>query len=118
MVIILGQGGTILLAKRTNITRAKEILMLGSRISAAEALELGIINRVFPTEELFSRAEEILDRLAEKPPQALRGFKTMLSADMLERPYAETQEFGVGLAADLMMHEDFRRALTSFTKKQ
>ena len=116
--LTMGWGGAIRLARRINLVRTKELLMLGTRLSAEEAREQGIINRVFPAEELFPRAEEILDRLAEKPPQALRGIKSLLSMPMLDRTYAETQEFGVPLVADLMMQEDFRRAVASFLKKK
>ena len=116
--LTMGWGGGIRLARRTNLIRAKEILMLGTRISASEAQELGLVNRVFPTEEFFSRAEEILDRLAEKPPQALKGIKSLLSMQMLDKTYAETQEFGVPLVADLMMQEDFRRAVQDFLEKK
>ena len=50
--LTMGWGGAVRLAKRANLIRTKELLMLGSRLSAAEALEQGIINRVFPSEEL------------------------------------------------------------------
>lgn len=116
--LTMGWGGAVRLAKRINLIRTKEFLMLGTKLSAAEALEQGIINRVFPTEEIYSRAEEILDRIAAKPPQALRGIKSMLSMPMLDRSYAETQEFGVPLVADLMMQEDFRRAVERFMGKK
>ena len=116
--LTMGWGGAVRLARRTNLIRTKEILMLGTRMSAAETMELGIINRVFPTAELFSRAEAILDRLAQKPPLALKGIKSLLSMSMLDRTYAETQEFGVPLVADLMMQEDFRRAVAAFLDKK
>ncbi len=116
--LTMGWGGAVRLARRANLIRTKELLMLGTRLSAAEAKEQGIINRVFPAEELFPRAEEILDRLAEKPPQALRGIKSLLSMPMLDRTYVETQEFGVPLVADLMMQEDFRRAVAAFLEKK
>ena len=116
--LTMGWGGAVRLARRTNLIRAKEILMLGTRVSAVEARELGIVNRVFPTEELYLKAEEILDRLAEKPPQALRGIKSLLSMPMLDRTYAESQEFGVPLVADLMMEEEFRHAIEAFLAKK
>ena len=116
--LTMGWGGAVRLARRTNLIRAKEILMLGTRVSAAEALELGIVNRVFPNEELYPNAEEILGRLAEKPPQALRGIKSLLSMPMLDRTYAESQEFGVPLVADLMMEKEFRQAVEAFLEKK
>lgn len=117
--LTMGWGGALRLAKRTNLIRTKELLMLGTRLSAAKALEQGIINRVFPTmEDLYRNAEEILDLLAEKPPQALRALKSMLSVPMLDRTYAATQQFGVPLVADLMMHEDFRQVVKAFMEKK
>lgn len=112
--LTMGWGGAVRLARRINLVRTKELLMLGTRIPAGEALAMGIINRVFPAEELLPRTEEILDRLAEKPPQALAGIKALLSPEMLGRTYAASQEFGIPLVADLMMHDDFRRAVEKF----
>ena len=116
--LTMGWGGAVRLAKRIGLPMTKEILMLAPRLTADQAREAGIINRVFPNGELYPRAEEILDRLAEKPPQALRGIKSLLSPVMLDRSYAESQEFGVPLVADLMMYEDFRRAVASFMEKK
>ena len=116
--LTMGWGGAVRLAKRTNLIRAKELLMLGTRLSASEALEQGIINRVLPVNDLYPYVEDILCRLAEKPPQALSGIKSLLTVQMLDRSYAESQEFGVPLVADLMMHGDFRQAMKQFQQKK
>ena len=50
-----------------NPRQAKEFLFLGDRISAAEAHRIGMINRVFPRDELEAATLEIAERIAEKP---------------------------------------------------
>jgi enoyl-CoA hydratase len=50
---------------------AKEFLLLGERVSAARAYEMGMVNRVFPRETLEQQTREIAARIAERPRLAL-----------------------------------------------
>lgn len=116
--LTLGWGGGVRLAKRTNLIRAKEILMLGGRLSAAEAYESGLVNRVIPADDFFPAVEEIMASLAAKPPLALRGIKDLMALPVLDGSYADSQAFGIGLVADLMMTDDFREAVSAFREKR
>lgn len=116
--LTLGWGGAVRLAKRANLIRTKEILMLGDRLSAADALELGIINRVLPAEGFFPAVEDILTTLSAKPPLALQGIKQLLALPVLDGSYAESQVFGGKLVADLMMTDDFHEAVSAFREKR
>jgi enoyl-CoA hydratase/carnithine racemase len=68
-------GGTFWLPRLVGIGRAMELLMLGEKIDAARALELGLANRVFASEALASGAAELAARLAAGPPLALAAIK-------------------------------------------
>jgi enoyl-CoA hydratase len=59
--------------------RAKEYLFTGDRISAEVALNMGLVNRVVPGDELVDSAVEFATRLAALPPQALRSTKHALN---------------------------------------
>lgn len=58
--------------------RAFELVSLGETLSAAEARELGLVNRVFPDDALEAGAAELLERLARRSPSALHLSKRLL----------------------------------------
>jgi enoyl-CoA hydratase len=66
----------------TGMHRVKEYLFLGRRISADDALGLGLANRVVADEDLQSEALKLARRLASQPPQAIRDTKRVLNAYM------------------------------------
>jgi enoyl-CoA hydratase/carnithine racemase len=61
------------------LKQAKEILMLGERISAQEAHRLGLVNRVVPGDELMSTAEEMARKLAALPQKTVRSNKMLVN---------------------------------------
>ncbi|MGE0601278.1 MAG: enoyl-CoA hydratase/isomerase family protein [Dehalococcoidia bacterium] len=63
----------------TGIKQAKEILMLGERISAQDALRLGIVNRVVPADELMSTAEDMARKMAALPQKTVRTNKLLVN---------------------------------------
>lgn len=70
--IIPGWGGTQRLPRLVGKTKALEMLLLGTRISASEALAIGLINRVSKPGELMKDAKEFASTLAKKAPIAVQ----------------------------------------------
>ena len=66
-------GGIIQLPRRTTHKRAMELLLTARRISAAEALEFGLVNEVVPHDRLDEAVEEWIRRLRACAPLALQG---------------------------------------------
>lgn len=116
--LVPGWGGAIRLPRRTNIIRAKEMLLLGTRLTAQEAQEQGIINRVFPDETLFDEVDKIMDVVAQKPPLAVRGIKEILSLGALDTGFEEAREIEHRLSIQLMGSHDFREAVDAFQNKR
>ncbi len=116
--LVPGWGGAIRLPRRTNLIRAKEMLLLGTKITAQEAYLQGIINRVFPGETLFEEVDQILDQLAAKPPLALRGIKELLSLGNLEIPFEDARRVEHRLAVELTGSRDFQEAVDAFRHKR
>ena len=75
-------GGTFWLPKLVGIGRAFELLMLGRKVESAEALALGLANRVVEPEALGDAALELATALAEGPPLALAAIKRAVRAGM------------------------------------
>jgi len=75
-------GGTWLLPRRVGLHRAKEIAFFGNIYSAAEAFELGLINRVIADDELDHFVDGWCDTLAVGPPLALGITKQLLNSSL------------------------------------
>lgn len=73
--IIPGGGGTQRLQKIVGQGVAKELLYFGEMFDAYRALELNIVNKLTPVEELQDAAKEWAEKLAQKPPVALQMVK-------------------------------------------
>ena len=63
----------------TGIKQAKEILMLGERISAQDALRLGLVNRIVPAEGLMAAAEDVARKMAALPQKTVRSNKLLVN---------------------------------------
>jgi 2-(1,2-epoxy-1,2-dihydrophenyl)acetyl-CoA isomerase len=72
-------GGTWLLPRLVGLHKAKELALFGEILSAKEAAELGLVNRVVPDVELDGFVADWANRLAEGPPLALQQTKRMLN---------------------------------------
>jgi E-phenylitaconyl-CoA hydratase len=75
--ILPGNGGTQRALRQLPYAIAMEMLLLGRRLTAAEALGYGLINRVVPLNELMSTAEQYAHKLCENGPLALRAVKEL-----------------------------------------
>jgi len=64
-------GGTYLLPRLVGTAKAAELIFFGDMVSAGEALQLGLVNRVVPEAEFAAEARDWAERLAAGPPVAL-----------------------------------------------
>jgi enoyl-CoA hydratase len=79
MGLVPGDGGMVWPAL-IGLSRAKEFLFLGERISPQKAVELGLASRVVASDELMDEAVSLAKRLAKVPRAALRDTKRALNA--------------------------------------
>jgi enoyl-CoA hydratase/carnithine racemase len=110
-------GASWFLTRLVGPARAREILFLGERLSAAECLALGLANRVVPDAELPAQALALARRLANGPPVALRAMK-----DNLNRAIGESLESVLALEAERMVDgagsEDYVEAVKAFEERR
>lgn len=110
-------GATWSLPRLTGLKKAMEIALLGDRFDAAQAHELGLINRVVSPEALDSEALSLARRLAAGPADALARTKALLNQSFdnsLESQLRAEQQFFV----DCSVHPDFAEGLNSFFEKR
>ena len=78
--LVMDGGGAYLLPRRIGMQKAKELAFFGDKLPAAEALALGLVNRVVPAAELGAAADEFARRLAAGPTTAISLTKRLLNA--------------------------------------
>jgi E-phenylitaconyl-CoA hydratase len=75
--ILPGNGGTQRALRQLPYAVAMEMLLLGRRIDAREALGYGLVNKVVPGKDLMAAAEEYARRLCENAPLSLQAVKEL-----------------------------------------
>ncbi|MBB83912.1 MAG: crotonase [Deltaproteobacteria bacterium] len=102
--LIPGFGGTSRLVRRVGIAWAKELVLVADPISATEAQQIRLVNRVFEPEELLSAAIAAGERIASRGPVATRLSKEIMQqgqdADVRLAHALEQRAFGLSFATD------------------
>ena len=115
--IIPGWGATQRLCRILGLARAKELVLLGDRISADEALKIGLVHKVVPLDGLYDEAEALAQRLAAGPPVALRVAKRAMNEGsqlpLNEGLRMEAESFGV-----LAETEDIVEGISAFFERR
>lgn len=110
-------GGSWLLPRLVGLHKAKELAFFADVISAKEAADIGIVNRLVPAGELDAFVDEWARRLADGPPVALSMTKTMLNnafaVSMDQALEDEARSQTVNFATD-----DTAEALAAFVAKR
>ncbi|NNJ11343.1 enoyl-CoA hydratase [Chloroflexales bacterium ZM16-3] len=73
--VIPGAGGTQRLTRAIGPYRAMELILTGEMISAQEAASYGLVNHVCPAESLMGEARRLAEKIASRPPMAVRMAK-------------------------------------------
>ena len=111
-------GGTYLLSRVVGLARAKELIFTADIIDAAEALRLGMVNRVVPWAELQTATRTLAEKIAAGPPLALRMAKDLVnraaaSSDLETALNLEALSQGVAITSD-----DHREGVAAFFEKR
>jgi len=77
--LIPGWGGTQRLVRLIGLPRAKELVMLGTRLKADEALRIGLVNKVVHFEKLKDETRSMAQKISDGPPVAMKYAKHALN---------------------------------------
>lgn len=115
--LVPGDGGAWLLQRVIGYPRAAEMILTGDLYTAAEALQMGLINRVAPAARLLDEARALADRIAVNPPRALRLAKRLLREGQMGR-LGEVLQLSAAFQA--LAHEtaDHHEAVEAFLAKR
>jgi enoyl-CoA hydratase len=103
--LVAGDGGVITWPLNMGLQRCKEFLLLGGRMTADQALQYGLANRVVGKGESVAEARALAKRLADLPPQSLRETRRVLNQPIIERIEAALDDL---LAAETKSFDEER----------
>lgn len=115
--VIPGAGGTQRLPRAVGKTLAMEMILNNRTLSAAEALQAGLVNRVVPPERFLDEALLLATEIASRAPLAVQAAKQMIN-QAYERPlqdgiYEERQTF-----YNLFASHDQKEGMAAFLEKR
>ena len=115
--IIPGYGGSQRLPRLIGRDRALDLILTGRRVSAADALALGLVTRVYPAATLRAEALAYARELAAKAPIAVRLALDAVRAG-LEQPLAEALAHEAALFGLVSATDDMREGTRAFLEKR
>lgn len=115
--LIPGGGASQRLPRLIGMRKAKELMLMGSRVNGREAESLGLVNLAVPAADLLDTAEAWAATLCEKTPNGLRAMKELLnaSANMSLDAGLDLEE---GLFLSYTRLGDLQEGLTAFKEKR
>jgi len=117
MGIVPGDGGAYLLPRLVGIGKALELLWTGTSLTAQQALELGIVNRIYPAQELLSKTITFAQELSKGPTLAIGLIKRAAyeSTTLDAITHLDLISSNFGICAQGIEH---REAVTAFFEKR
>jgi len=108
----------VLLPKLVGSARAAELILTGDVITANEALQIGLVNKVVPSEKLEETTSQLIGKLKEKSPIVLKLTRMSLR-QVLDADFKKELEEVTGIYLNLLMRtEDAVEGLKAFMEKR
>ena len=108
---------SVFLTRQIGEKKARDLLLTGRLIEAAEAKEMGLINEIVPAEKLMGRARELADTLISASPSSLTRAKRLLTSAAAASVDADLER-AVLENARIRCTPDFKEGLASFLEKR
>jgi enoyl-CoA hydratase len=115
--IIPGYGGTQRLARLVGKGVALDLLLTGRQVTAQEALQIGLVNRVVPAADLMPDAKGLASELASKAPFAVQYIVEAVNRG-LEQPLDKAQFLEATLFGLVASTKDMREGTAAFLEKR
>ena len=115
--VLPGTGGTQRLPRLIGPSRALDMMITGKRLSADEALAIGLVNYVYPKETFAHDVQAYASALAHGPSRAVSLIKRSV-VEGIEMPLTSGLALERELQNRLFVTEDAKEGLTAFTEKR
>lgn len=110
-------GSTWLLPRLIGMARARELAMLGEKLTPERAVEWGLINRVVDDAVLMTEARTLAERFAQGPTRAYALMRRAYWASF-DNSYERQLDLEVELQSEASRTEDFREGVAAFLEKR
>ena len=115
--MIPGSGGSVRLARMIGLSRVKDMIMRGKRISGEQAFTWGIAAEIVNNDQLENMTEILVNELCSVSPLAQRAVKTVLNASQ-DAPLHVAIELEGETYGRLRSSNDFKEGVQSFVEKR
>ena len=115
--IIPGYGGTQRMARLLGKGKALELVMTGDKVSAEEALKIGLVNHVVPQPEMMERCVKMASTIIKRGPVAVRAAIEAINYG-LDMPQREGEQLEATLFGLLCASEDTKEGMAAFLEKR
>ena len=115
--LVAGDGGALIWPQLIGYAKAKELLMTGDMLTAAEAKELGLINYAVPAGDLDAKVGELVAKLQANPRFAVRWTKTVTNIP-LRALAAQLMDASIGYESVSNYMDDRKEAVAAFKEKR
>lgn len=112
-----GAGGTQRMLRQVPLCRAKELMFTGRHISAAEAVEIGLLNRAVPKDDLMDEVMTLAETVAHKSPLVLKLLKRTLG-DGGDMPLASALAHEQAMIGIVLDSDDAHEGCRAFLEKR
>ena len=112
-----GFNGTLRLPRLVGLGRAKEIILAGETLDAAEAYRIGLFNKVVEPEELLDTAWELASKIVSRAPLAVRYAKEAMNNSM-ESGFEAAMAMEANLFALCFATQDQKEGMAAFLEKR
>jgi 2-(1,2-epoxy-1,2-dihydrophenyl)acetyl-CoA isomerase len=110
-------GASIMFSRRMGLARARRFLILNETLLAPEALAVGLVDEVVPTEQLQARAQTVARQLATGPTRAFGEIRRLLISAQ-DQPLETQLELEAQALARIAATSDARSGLAAFAQKR
>lgn len=112
--LVCGDGGAVVWPLLTSLLKAKEYLLTGDRIPAAEAVALGLANRVVPDGQVVDAAMSLAERLAAQPARAVQDTKRALNLH-LQAAVQQVAAFALAAESETFSSDEVRATIARWS---
>jgi len=115
--LVAGDGGAVIWPQLIGYARAKEYLMTGDLLRAADAARIGLINHAVPAAELDARVAEFADRLAKGATKAIRWSKVSVNVGLRQLAHA-IMDTSIAYESLTARSRDHHEAVKAFAERR
>ncbi len=112
-----GGGSTVHSARQLSWCNAMEVVLLADRITPQRALEMGLVNRVVPRDQVMAEARKLADTICLNGPLAVRACKQSAKESTF-LPLKEALVNEMSYSASVFMSDDAKEGIAAFKEKR